>query len=98
MVKKASKKMNVLQTAESLIYGDRQKQYGNARENFTDIATGWANIVGIQVSPEQVALMMAWLKICRITAGLKRGEPAHTDSIVDLAGYAGCIEKIQNNE
>jgi Domain of unknown function (DUF6378) len=90
--------LNVLQEANSLIYGDRQKAYGSAAKNFTDIGVGWANILGVPVSPEQVALCMAWLKVCRITAGLSRGEKVHRDSMVDLAGYAGCLEKIGNGQ
>lgn len=88
----------VLQEAQSLIYGDRQKAYGSASKNFTDIGVGWANIVGVPVSAEQVALMMVWLKVCRLTAGYRRGEKTHRDSVIDIAGYAGCIEKIDTGQ
>lgn len=81
----------ILDTAKSLIYGDRQREYGSASENFADIAAGWSTIVHTAVTPEQVCLMMAWLKICR--ANKDNGN--HTDSLVDCAGYMGCIEKIK---
>ena len=95
---KAVQQQTVLEEAQNLIYGDRQKAYGSAAKNFTDIGVGWANILGVPVSAEQVALCMAWLKVCRITAGLSRGEKVHRDSMVDLAGYAGCLEKIGNGQ
>lgn len=88
----------VLQKAQELIYGDRQKAYGSAKKNFGDIAIGWENIVGAPVSAEQVALMMIWLKVCRISAGLNRGEQPHEDSVIDIAGYAGCIEKLKTGQ
>lgn len=88
----------VLQKAQELIYGDRQKAYGSAKKNFGDIAIGWENIVDAPVSAEQVALMMIWLKVCRITAGLSRGEQPHEDSVIDIAGYVGCIEKLKTGQ
>jgi len=81
----------ILDTAKSLIYGDRQREYGSASENFADIAAGWATIVRTAVTPEQVCLMMAWLKICR--ANKDNGN--HVDSLVDCCGYMGCVEKIK---
>lgn len=81
---------NVLQTAEALIYGQRADEYGDAFDSFSNIAAGWSVILGVQVPPEAVALCMDWLKTCRLI-----NTPAHRDSIVDKAGYAGCYEKIQ---
>lgn len=83
----------VLQEAESLIYGDREKDYGKTSDNFADIAKGWEVITKTTITPEQVGLMMAWLKICRAN----KDNCEKRDSLVDLAGYAGCIEKIKKN-
>lgn len=82
-------KQTILQEAQGLIYGDRQKSYGNSRDRFTKIAKGWEQIFSCQISPEQVALAMVWLKVCRELNKTSR------DNIVDIAGYAGCIEKIK---
>ena len=79
----------VLETAQELIYGDRQKQYGSATKNFGDMAKMWSVIVGTEISPEQVVLCMASLKICRYN------HSKTTDSAVDIAGYAGCLEKLE---
>lgn len=81
--------VNVLQQAEKLIYGDRQKAYGSVSTNFTNIAKGWAVILGTEVSAEQVGLCMAWLKIAR------QVNKPNIDNLIDAAGYIGCVEKVQ---
>ena len=45
----------------------------------------WSAYAGIVFSKENVAIMMALLKIARIATGT-----ATEDSFVDLAGYAAC--------
>jgi hypothetical protein len=79
---------SVLQEAQRIIHGPRRASYGHPLENFTAIAQGWGVILKCDVVAEDVALCMAWLKICRHNHGADR------DSIVDLAGYAGCLELI----
>lgn len=75
------KRDEILDTAKALINGDRQSHYGPPDENFRRIAAGWGVILGCDVSPEQVALCMAWLKIARLANG------PHADSYIDGAGY-----------
>lgn len=82
----------VLEEAQKLIYGDRQAAYGSVTTNFTNIANGWATIFGTTVTPEQVGLAMAWVKICR-----QVNKPSR-DNLVDLAGYAGCIAKMEGEK
>ena len=71
----------LLREAENLINGDRAKDYGPVEVNFQRIATGWGVILGTEVTPEQVARCMAWLKIARLNEG------PHRDSYVDGAAY-----------
>lgn len=71
----------ILSEAASLICGDREAAYGPPSENFQRIADGWAVILKTPVTPEQVALCMAWLKIARLVNG------PHRDSYVDGAAY-----------
>lgn len=71
----------ILAEAAKLICGDRQEAYGPPQENFKRIADGWAIILGWPVTPEQVSLCMAWLKIARLVNG------PHRDSYVDGAAY-----------
>jgi hypothetical protein len=72
----------ILTTAESLINGQRAKDYGDAAENFQRIANLWHPILGIDISPEQVALCLVQLKVSRLITS-----PSHEDSWVDACGY-----------
>ena len=71
----------MLDFATALINGDRERDYGTPAENFGRIADGWSVILQSDVSAEQVALCMAWLKIARLVNG------PHEDSYVDAAAY-----------
>lgn len=74
---------------------DRPNQYGKPEQNFERIANLWNAHVGnnddtykpgdIYFHPEDVAIMLALVKIARLEA-----DPTHADSWIDLAGYAGC--------
>lgn len=72
----------VLEEASSLTTGDRLKSYGSPYQNHADIAAGWSVILGKQVTPAEVALCMAWLKIARTVK-----DPHLIDSYVDGAAY-----------
>ena len=76
-----NKRTEVLEMAAELINGDRELDYGTPEENFGRIAAGWSVILEKDVSAEQVALCMAWLKIARLVNG------PHGDSYVDAAAY-----------
>lgn len=71
----------ILQEAENLINNDREKHYGTPQENFQRIALGWSVLLETDVTPEQVALCMAWLKMARLVNG------PHEDSYTDGAAY-----------
>lgn len=84
---------SVLQEAERIINGQRREDYGGALESFDRIGRLWAVVLGVEVSAEQVALCLIQLKVARAMQGISAGK-LHRDSIVDIAGYAGCLEKI----
>lgn len=79
----------ILDTAKEIINGERQDQYGQPENNFDLIGQYWRVFLkgrgygDLVFSPEDVAMMLALLKIARITAG-----SAKEDSFVDLCGYA----------
>ena len=81
---------SILQEAEEITNGSRAEDYGNVRDNFTKIANIWTEIIGAKVTPEQVGLCMMGLKIAREVNTHKR------DNLVDLAGYANCLDKMYN--
>lgn len=70
-------------TAKKLVGGDRRAIYGDAAEDFTRTGKMWAAILGLdEVTPEQVALCMAALKMGRLCNTVN-----HLDSWVDGIGY-----------
>lgn len=81
--------MNVLEEAASLINGQRSKDYGHPRDNFNNIASLWTAYLGYEIDPLDVGLMMVLLKVARLESGVYQ-----RDSIVDIAGYAGTLERI----
>ena len=75
-------RVDVLNQAEQLINGPRAKDYGDARENFGRVAQVWSALLDQDIKPEQVALCMTALKMCRLANTLD-----HADSWIDAAGY-----------
>lgn len=73
----------ILATADTLVNGDRAKDYGDATESFTRLGQMWGAILGHDVSAAQVAMCLAALKLSRLSQ-----TPDHGDSWIDLAGYA----------
>lgn len=80
----------ILDEAKSVVYGDRQADYGKVSDNFNKIAKMWSAILDKDVSAEQVGLCMVAVKIARQCNKPKR------DNLVDGAGYFATIEKMQN--
>mgnify|MGYP003112110865 CR=1 FL=1 len=88
-----TKRNDILAEAQDLITGDRAKTYGDAKLNHERIAAIWSVVLGHPVTPQQVALCMAGVKIARLAE-----TPNHKDSHTDLIGYAAlawelCDEK-----
>lgn len=79
-----------LDKAMKCVCGERQDQYGTPENNFTRIANLWTAYLDFKISPVDVAMMMALLKIARVKTGT-----ATDDSFVDLAGYAACGAEIR---
>lgn len=76
---------SILNRAIECVCGKREQDYGTPEDNFSRIATYWSAHLGMEITAEDVAVMMALLKIARIGTGT-----ATDDSWVDLAGYAAC--------
>lgn len=79
--------------ALDLINGDRNREYGEPIDNFQRVADGWSIVLGAPVTPHQVALCMAWLKIARLTES-----PLHSDSYKDAAGYMALGWELVNKQ
>lgn len=83
---------SILSEADSIIHGDRNQSYGNYERECERIAKGWSLILGTEVQPRLVPLMMIWLKTSRELHKHKR------DNLVDLCGYAALLDEMENAE
>jgi hypothetical protein len=83
---------DMLRHAASLVGGQRAKDYGDKTENHQHIADLWNYwLFGDdgKIEAYDVAIMMILMKISRLMH--TRG---HSDSHVDIAGYAAIAEEI----
>ena len=85
-------KKTLIDEANELVNGDRQKAYGHPSKNFQLTADLWSVILGVPVTPEQVALCMVQVKIARELHAPKR------DNLVDAIGYILTYEKVITDE
>ena len=87
---------SILDEAQHIIYGDREKTYGAPDKNLVAIAGYWANHLNTRfgvyhdISPEDVCIMMVLLKAARLGNDI-----THRDSQVDAVGYLALLERIQ---
>lgn len=93
-VKRKLTRADILHAAEKCVCGQRETDYGTPEDNFETIAELWKTYLrracvdeagGVYIDANDVAMMMALLKIARIAAG-----GGKADSWIDLAGYAAC--------
>lgn len=100
---------NILRIAEGLIYSERNKIYGHPTENFNDIASLWnvyfnaikrrpdiasgMEMKCFQINNIDVAYMNILTKVARGATNQQ-----YDDGPIDIAGYAGCIERITKNK
>ena len=76
----------VLRKAEECVCGHREQDYGSPEDSFELIARFWSAYLGMRdITPVDVSMMMALLKIARVAGG-----NGTNDSFIDLAGYAAC--------
>jgi Domain of unknown function (DUF6378) len=90
-LQKKELKMNesILDEAKRIVHGERGENYGHPFEDFSRTAKIWSAILGIKITPEQVALCMVGLKISREINRPKR------DNIVDGVGYFETLEMVK---
>lgn len=86
----------ILQEANEVIFGDREKTYGDPTKNLRLIASYWsAHLsskykVKLDLTPEDVCGMMILLKQARLA-----NTPTHRDSLVDICGYAALQTRVK---
>ena len=85
----------ILNGAKDCVCVDRENTYGKPEDNFATIANLWSKylfakgVLAELIDSDDVAVMMALLKIARIATGKPKA-----DNFIDLAGYAACAGEI----
>tara|TARA_R110000868_G_scaffold226520_4_gene479123 strand:+ start:452 stop:712 length:261 start_codon:yes stop_codon:yes gene_type:complete len=82
-------RVELLDFTSGLISGARQADYGSPAEHFAAVAAVWSVLLGHPVTPVQVPLLMAALKLVRASHN-----HTHLDNWIDLAGYAALAGEI----
>jgi len=77
--------------AIGLVTGPRQAAYAHPQVNFSRIAALWSPILGVEVTPRQVALAMVAVKIAR-----EIHRPGR-DNRVDAIGYLLTLDACQED-
>lgn len=84
----------VLLHAHDIINGQRQQQYGNPEDSFSEIAVLWNWWLGcrlnVPLTAQDVAMMMCLMKQAREKNGAGK-----TDNIADACGYLGLYEDMR---
>ena len=83
----------VLDGAKACVCQNREQEYGAIENNFAMIADMWSVYLGVEITPVDVALMMAQLKMTRIKTGTFK-----EDSFVDACGYIACAAELAKGE
>jgi hypothetical protein len=78
----------MLRSAARLVE-DRRNSYGDPADSMAAIAARWSLTLGRPVTAAQVVLCMIDLKLARLAH-----DPAHLDSIRDVAGYAAVLREV----
>ena len=84
-VQRSSMRADILDEAKGYVTKDRQATHGELEDSFGHTAKLWSVHLGTEVTPEDVTILMALLKIARLKTSID-----HKDNWVDLAGYAAC--------
>ena len=71
------------------VVANRREAYGEPERLFEQIARRWSLVLGIEVTPAQVALCLIDLKMARLSR-----DPRDLDSQTDVAGYAACLREV----
>lgn len=78
----------ILEEASRLVDGERGAAYGHPADDFGRTAAIVSAILGIEVTPHQIPLLMMAVKLSRHTNRPKR------DNMTDIAGYARTAEMV----
>ena len=81
---------NIFKECEAIVR-DREIEYGDSKSMFNSIALVWTSILRAHITPRDVALMMAAMKILRESQRHKR------DNIIDGINYLAFAEELADD-
>ena len=87
------KSNHILNRASVLVQGQREKDYGDKKENHNNIAKLWSAYLEIPIEAHDVAIMMALLKIARTKLGA-----VSKDTYIDMSAYSAIAGEIKFRE
>ena len=79
-----------LKEADTIVSGQRHKDYGDKTENHKNIAKLWSQYLNITLEAHDVAILMILLKIARTKVGA-----VSRDTYIDMAAYAAIAGEIK---
>ncbi len=80
----------ILTEAHDLINGPRQQAYSHPFDDYYRVKELFYSMTGIQLTVQQAITFMVCVKLGRMAHNMQQGD-WHRDSIVDAAGYLGCL-------
>ena len=83
----------ILKQAEKYINGEKDEVYGAPLINHKRIALLWQVVLGTEISPAEVAICMALVKVARLVQ-----TPDHEDSYIDAAAYMAIAGEVASSE
>ena len=87
------KTKKLLEKANTLIAGDREKDYGDKVHNHNNIARLWSAYLGTEIKAHDVAILMTLLKVARTKLGV-----VSEDTYIDMAAYSAIAGEIKFKE
>ena len=83
---------SALQSAHELIYSERQKQYGNFKDNMTRLSNLFESMTDIKLTEKQCTKFLIALKLSRESTKHKR------DNLIDLVGYVALLDDMYERD
>jgi hypothetical protein len=87
----------ITEIAQQLVYGDRGAAYGHPKHDYDRTAKMISGILSSKlkedVDAKEAILIMIAVKMSRLV-----NTPGHRDSVIDIAGYAECYDRVVRYE
>ena len=82
------RELSLYEQANNAVRGVKRQEYGPLQQSFECLAKAWSSILKRDVTPKQVCLCMASLKLVR------ESENHKPDNVLDFYGYTICYEEL----